>query len=313
VLATTLAALCAITPAALAIAWLVRGTPAGAPAAVTRRDIDHLPPDVQADAAAQGDPGQRVLVLQRRGDGSLRYDVQRLSGPVLGDEDLRVPARSRRLLDAAVRDLGAARGSDAAEVMTTFDVHIVVVDGRARTPLTDALDSQPSLSRRDTPYDLSIWSVTVPAGRAEVLPPILAAAARGPASPDVGVGRGPARAVLLRTPPILLKAGTGSVRSSVPAGQAGRMLVLSEARDDGWRATFDGRVLTPVEAWGWAQAWALPAQAGHVTITRSEGRRHTLDLLQLLALVVVLILASPSVGTDDETLGEAGSDAEAVA
>jgi GT2 family glycosyltransferase len=301
-----LAATCAVVPLVLAGFWLGQG-PGGAGRAqeVGRRTIALLPPDVQADAAAVGDPGQRVLVLQRRADGSLRYDLGRLGGPLLGDEDRVIPTRSRRLLDAVVRDLGATRGSDADEVLTTFDIRTVVVSGRMRSSLTDALDSQPSLSRRDTPYNISLWQVILPVGRAAVLAPALASAALKPAGVGSASGRGPDRAALASTPPTLLRVGGQDVRARIPAGEPGRLLVLSEAISGGWRATLDGHPLVPTLAWGWAQGFHLPTAGGRLEVSRAEGSHQLLLVLQVLGLLVVLVLALPSSGGDDETLAEA--------
>ncbi|WP_298992177.1 glycosyltransferase [uncultured Pseudokineococcus sp.] len=60
----------------------------------------------------------------------------------------------------------------------------------------------------------------------------------------------------------------------VPAGDAGRVVVLAEQADDGWTAAVDGVGLVPVESPDpvapWAQTFALPAEGGALAV-RHEG------------------------------------------
>jgi hypothetical protein len=69
--------------------------------------------------------------------------------------------------------------------------------------------------------------------------------------------------------------------------------VLAEASDPGWRAELDGVPLTRRTAWGWAQAFELPASKGLVTVDRDSRPRVLLVVAQGLALAVVLVLAAP--------------------
>ena len=296
----TVAVLAVVTlpvPLLLAGAWVGRGD-AGP---LERSVVALLPPDVQADAA--GDGSQRVLVLRALPGGDLRFTVTGLTGPHLGDEELVAAPAAQDLLRALVRDLATPRGTDAAETLTTYDVRTVAVLGAARSPLTDALDTQPALARRPTrSYDVSLWQTTVPTGRVQLLPPALAAVAAAPAPPTAGTGRGPSGAALAAAPPVVLaQAGEGAV-ADIPAGPPGRSVVLAEAADPGWRATLDGTPLTPGRGWGWAQAFALPAAGGQLVVTRDSRHRHLLLALQAVALALVLVLAAPALGRDRTTL-----------
>jgi GT2 family glycosyltransferase len=300
--AGVLAVVCLVEPVVVGLLWVANG----ADSPLERARVSVLPPDVLADAAAGHDAGQRVLVVARRADGTLGYDLRGLRGPQLGDEELPPSPGATRLLTAVVRDLASNRGTDAAETLATFDVRVVVVPGDGPPPLAEALDSQPALARRQTPYAVGIWEVerTVPTGRLQLLPPALAGQALAPSAPTAGSGRGPARADLVRTPPTVLPSGPEGAHASVPPGPAGRLLVLSDSADRGWRATVNGTPLPRRTAWGWAQAFVVPAGGGPLVISRASTGRTLQLMLVLVALFVVVVLAAPSAGRDDEILDD---------
>jgi len=293
-----LVAMAAPVPVALAGSWLARG--AGQP--LERRAVSLLPLDVLTDVTTT-DPGQRVLVLRLDPDGRIAHDLRGLGGPRLGEEELGPAPATGSLLSALVADLGSDRGTDAAETLSTFAVPVVVVLGAARSALTDALDAQPALTRRSTrSADVGVWRTTVPVARAQVLGPGLAGTALAPAPAVAGTGRGPSRADLSAAPPLPLQSGDDGVDVRVQAGEPGRLLVLAQATDPGWRASLDGHPLSPRRAWGWAQGFALPAGGGRLLVTH-ESRAHDLLLAgQALALLVVLVLAAPTLGRDRRTV-----------
>jgi len=299
---TGLVVAAALVPVVAGASWLGRG--AGDP--LRRGGAPLLPPDVLADAAASGDGGQRVLLLADGAAGSVRYDLHALTGPRLGDEDLATSAAARLRLDAAVRDLGADRGSDAAQVLATYDVAVVAVTAPRLGGLTRALDAQPALSRpaASRGYDAAVWDVVVPTGRAQLLPPALAASALHPAAATAGSGRGPALGLVATDPPLVLPAGRERVDAVIPGGPPGRLLVLSEAADAGWLATLDGRRLPRATAWGWAQAFVLPPGPGHLVVGRAAAGRRALLGLELLAALAVLVLAAPGGRRDDQALDD---------
>jgi len=134
---------------------------------------------------------------------------------------------------------------------------------------------------------------------------VVAAAALQPAPEDAGTGRGPDRVALAAEPPVLLAGRVEGIRTSIPAGPAGpaaRLLVLAQASDAGWRATLDGRPLAPRTAWGWAQAFALPPAGGTIEVHRDSRRQHLLLVGTLVALLLVVVLAAPTLGRDSTAL-----------
>ena len=91
----------------------------------------------------------------------------------------------------------------------------------------------------------------------------------------------------------MLPAGAVRATATVPAGPAGRLLVLADAQDNGWRASLDGRALVPRRYAGWAQAFVLPAGGGTLHVRYDAGARPLLLWVQLGALLLLLVLALP--------------------
>lgn len=82
--------------------------------------------------------------------------------------------------------------------------------------------------------------------------------------------------------------------TKVPAGGPGRVLRIADAADPGWRATLDGRTLTPKTVDGWAQGFELPAEGGTLDLTYDTPLTHTAWIWAQSALaVVLLVLALP--------------------
>ena len=54
--------------------------------------------------------------------------------------------------------------------------------------------------------------------------------------------------------------------------------MLAEPHSGAWRATIDGHRLPSATAYGWAQAWRLPAAGGRLTVQRSDAGRTAADL-----------------------------------
>ncbi|MCQ9163571.1 glycosyltransferase family 2 protein [Arthrobacter sp. STN4] len=85
--------------------------------------------------------------------------------------------------------------------------------------------------------------------------------------------------------------GTG-VDTTVPAGTAGRRVVLAERFDQGWQAQLDGKDLKAVQD-GWSQAFELPAAGGKLHIRYVEPWAAVLGLVQVVLLGLTLLLAIP--------------------
>ncbi|MCU1591804.1 MAG: family 2 glycosyl transferase, partial [Frankiales bacterium] len=278
--AAVVAVAAAVAPAAAAGSWIARG----AQAPLQRGSSAVLPAFASAELAAT--PGLRVLIVRPHGSG-VDYELATSGGDRLGSADTPPTPAQARALDAVVADVLAARGSDAAEALSTRAVRYVAlpaVPGSKR--LADALDVQAGLSRRASGRTL-LWRVVAPTSRLSVLRPAPAAAAlRG--------DRGPTRELLRVAPPLLLPSGREAASTTVPSGAAGRLLVLADAASRGWRATLDGSPLEKRTAWGWAQGFVLPRAGGQLVISYNQSPRHRALVAQGLALAVVLVLAAPA-------------------
>lgn len=83
-----------------------------------------------------------------------------------------------------------------------------------------------------------------------------------------------------------------TIDTAVPAGDAGRRVVLAERADPGWRAWLDGKPLQAASS-GWAQAFELPADAGRLEIRYVQPLAAVLGLAQLVLFGLTLLLALP--------------------
>ena len=278
-LAGVITVLAAALPVVTAGLWAVSGVGD----LLVRDDRSLLPAFAQAELDAR--PGLRVLVVAPGGDGRVVYSLQDAGGVGLDDAALTTTSAQRRSLDAVVADLVAPLGSDAAEALSTRAVRYVALRATSGTDVLAAgLDAQPGLVRR-TSGSVILWQVVAPASRLSVLAPTLAV-------PALAGDRAPSSNALRATPPAALDTGAVSARASLPAGPAGRLLVLADAADSRWRATLDGQVLERRTAWGWGQAFVLPTQGGHLVVSYRDGRTSAL-WVQAALVVVVLVLSIP--------------------
>ncbi|HUR50983.1 MAG TPA: glycosyltransferase family 2 protein [Mycobacteriales bacterium] len=285
-LASLLAVLAAAVPVVAALTWVVRG----ADDPLRRGGTQVLPAFAAAEVA--GTPGLRVLTLTPRTDGRLGYDLLRGEAPNLAVTGLRATPGQRAQVDRAVADLASARGSDAAEALATRAVRYVVlrrdrgVDADLHDALREALDAQPGLVRR-TAGDVDLWRVIAPSNRLALLP-------EGLAEPALAGVRAPTPSQLRTDPPVAVRAGREGASADVPAGEGERLLVLADAREGGWHASIDGKALVPATAWGWAQAFRVPASGGHLELSHVQRGRRAALATELAALLAVLLLSVPS-------------------
>jgi GT2 family glycosyltransferase len=269
--ALLVAVLAAVTPLLLAGWWVWTG--AGDP--VQRRDPVLLPAFVAAEGAQPDRP--RTLVLRARADGALSYALLRSDGPRTGDAELTPPPDAR--LDAAVADLASGRGGDAAARLVPFGVRFVLLTRPVDRPLARAISAVPGVLQVSGQRGTVLWRVDYPTGRVRVLPPGAPVVEADGAAPPAKV----------------LAAGQVESHARVGAGPAGRLLVLADARDGGWRATVDGTALASRRYDGWAQAFVLPAGGGRLDLSHDPGPRSLLLWVQLGLLVLVVVLALPQV------------------
>jgi hypothetical protein len=254
------------------LSWVVDG----ADGPLARRDPDLRPSFVAAEARTPAAP--RTLVL-RGAAGTIGYDVVREVPPRLGSAETPPARRSQRALDAVVADLVSGRASDAPARLSVYGVRYLFHPAPVDSVTTRTLDATAGLSRVGLEGRAGLWRVVPPAGRLVLLTPALARPARA--------GEAPTAATLRGSPPQVL----GSDR--LPTGPAARLLVLAETKDGGWHAELDGRPLRAATAWGWAQAWEVPAGAGVLDVHRDGGPRRAWLAGQALLVVLAVALAIP--------------------
>jgi hypothetical protein len=261
------------------LGWLVRGSDRPLTASTT----SVLPVFAQAEAAAPTAP--RVLVL--RGDhGTVRYALIRgAAGPRLGDADVlgeHSPAAARRALSAAIAD--AASGRDKAlDELAALGVSLVVVPEAADATLTRLADVD-GLARVPATSTV-VYRLTRPAGELLIYDGLSAQAVVAGTPLPSGV----AAKALAVTP--------GHADLALPSATGGRrLLVLAEPRSADWHATLSGHRLQRATAFGWAQAWWLPADSGRLRVDRAGGHRHDRLIVEGVLVLLALVLCLPSRG-----------------
>ena len=275
--AALVAAAAVVATLGCAVVW----TADGPDPQLTAHDAELLPAFAAATVGLPTAP--RALVV-RSGRGGVGYSLVRTpGGPRLGDADLADNANPRtRLaqsrLTAAVARL-AAGDPEAAPLLTSFGITQVVTrlaDDR-RLPGLAQVDGLTAVRGTTT----VVRRTAAPSGELVVLPPDAAAPVSG------------GQQLSSATRPSPLRADAGHATTRLPVGSAGRLLVLAEPADAHWRAALDGRPLPRATAYGWAQAWRLPADGGRLEVTRRSDGRGWLLLLELGALLVLVPAARP--------------------
>jgi hypothetical protein len=261
------------------VGWLARGN--ARPLSASSSSV--LPVFAQAEAAATTAP--RILVL-RSVSGAVHYTLLRgPDGLRLADADVAAVAGSSAAsaaLATAVAD-GAAGRSRALQELAALGVTLVVVpaDSQGELNRLAAVDGLARVPATST----TVYRVSRPAGELVVLHGADAHAAAA-SSPLPSTAR-----------PQPLTASPGAARLTLPPADLGdRLLVLAEPHSSHWRATLAGHRLTPTRAYGWAQAWALPADGGVLRVSRDDDHRHAWLLVQLAVVGVLLLLCIPSRG-----------------
>jgi GT2 family glycosyltransferase len=250
------------------VRWPVRG--AGAP--LTGNDPHVLPLFTQSELDVKTSP--RALVLDRSSP-TVRYAlIRRSHGPWLGDADTapQGQAAASRALAAAVRDLVAGRPG-AGKELTPFDIGYVVSAAAGARDLGPALGRSPSLTVVPTPGAI-VWRSTLPTSELTLLDPTAATQAL----------QGAKSAAVAKA----LPASPGSADITLPAGQAGRIVVLAEPVSHGWHASVGGHALSGRTAYGWAQAFTVPSAGGRLHISYGSTSRDIWLVVELVAVIVLL-------------------------
>ncbi|WP_191877947.1 glycosyltransferase family 2 protein [Streptomyces filipinensis] len=263
-------------PLLVAAGWMLRG----ADGPLERRDPTQVPAFVAEDSTT-GDRA-RTLILDSDSTARVRYTLVRGSGARMGDAEVSTADGRNTRLDKVVANLVAGSGADQADELGGFAVRYVLVHKGAPRDITRVLDTTPGLSRLSQQNGSALWRVDQEVSRATIVP---------------AGGSGTARSVT---------AGPVEIHTTVPAGQAGRVLRLADTASDGWTATLNGRPLTRTTVDGWAQGFQLPADGGRLDVTYSDPITHTAWLWAQGALAVVLVvLALPGRRRDvDDDLPE---------
>jgi GT2 family glycosyltransferase len=267
----------AVIAPAVAGLWWIRF---GADDPVERRNPVVLPQFIAMDGQTSDRP--RTLVLRPRSNGLLAYSLLRDVGPRLGDAETAPRRGTYAGLDQIVTQIVTGRGQDEVDQLADYAIRYVLLTSPIDGDLARTLDGVPGLSRIGVTEGNALWRIVAPSARLRIIPPqpsadnLLAAKAAPEAAKAVTV---PSAEVSAATP--------------IPAGPAGRQLVLAENADSGWQASLNGRPLKRAVYNGWAQAFVLPAEGGQLDLTHHSSSRNRWLLIQGLAIAVVIVLALP--------------------
>ena len=280
-LALGLGVLLVAAPLGLALVWAWQGWAGGH--RVVRADPDVLP--VVAGVEAEGPAATRTLVVRVRPSG-LRWSLMRAAGPRLGDFSAALAGRAgvgtagpadRELVLPVLGAMLSDAGRDVRDRLADLDVGSVLLLPPLDQASVRAVDASPGLVRVGTPDGAVLWRVELDAA--------------GDGAPSR-----PARVRVLDPRGVTLQAlpSTGTrVNTRLPAGTPGRVLVIAERADPGWRAWLDGRALVPARHAGWSQSFLLPARGGHLVVEHRATGQRPLDLARTAVLALGLLVAAP--------------------
>lgn len=263
-LAALIALAAAAGPLTAAAVWLV----AGADGPLQRRDPVQVPAFV---ADAGGDDNQtRTLVLDLDPPATVSYSLVRGSGARLGDADIAARTGSDPRLDKVVSNLVAGSGADQSGQLGSYAIRFVMFRPGGPEEIRRVLDATPGLSRRHQQDGTALWGVEPWLPRA-----VIVSGKQGEA-------------------PIPVAAGPVEAHGKIPDGEAGRVLRIADRADSGWRATLDGKPLTPKTLDGWAQGFELPAAGGRLDLVHEDSLLRTgWHWAQGLLALVLLVMALP--------------------
>ena len=178
---------------------------------------------------------------------------------------------------------------------------------QARTALVGRLDSTPGLERINEGDAGVIWRVQPSAGAvgedtvadgadgadgtdALATPSVITAWAR--LVPDATAAQDAAGlaggSVAVPAQPGVV----GRVDTAIQPGEPGRLLVLAERADAGWRATLDGRPLRAVTD-GWRQTFEVGADGGRLVVVHSAPDQTIWTVVQGVVGLLAVLLALP--------------------
>ncbi|MFI5084700.1 MAG: glycosyltransferase [Actinomycetales bacterium] len=264
----------------------------GVPFTLAVPDSGILP--ATASDRGNGPESTRTLVLNVAGDSAVGAALMRGDGTTL--DSLSTIASAGQVhgapgyesvtsdpvgadIRSAVAAIVAGTGVDPRPLLTKLGVGFVVLKhgDTAAELLAGQIDAVPGLATVGPTGAGWLWRVQ-PAATVSGSTPEVAARVR------LVDGSG---AVISFLP----SAGT-SVDTRIAAGAEGRVLVLAERADPGWTATLDGHRLTSISS-GWAQAFTVPAGAGHLEVRYDRPWAVLWNVVQIVVLGLTALMAVP--------------------
>lgn len=287
-------------------AWQSRQTP-------MLRTVDDAVVPAIGRQTQQGPDAPRVLALTPQDGGVTGWQLLRGDGPRLVEESAVVRTRtltgalarphstatdpaSAELVDLVAR-LSVSSGEDVSAELAALAVADVLVPsideddttalGQQRTALVGRLDATPGLERiTEVPAGV-IWRVQPSTVDGQVAPVVTAWARLVPDASGAATATGLSSADAVAVP-----AADLTVDTTIAAGSEGRLLVLAERADSGWRATLDGQPLRSVTQ-GWRQTFEVGAAGGDLVVRYQPADRTPWLLAQGLVGALALLLAVP--------------------
>ena len=244
-------------------------------------------PVLPAFVSVSADTGQRLRTLVLRpGAGGVTFEVLRDSDPLIGATDLSQPPAGQQALDSTVSTLVAPSGGDAQDqgkALAALGIGYVLLPGPVNATLAGTLNDVAALRPVSKTGAFQLWRVAHTTAQARVI------------EPDGTV--------------VPVPSGQVGV-SGAAAPRSGGTLVLAEP-SGGWSATLNGAALqsvAPVD--GWAQAFRLPSGGGTLNVSHSQLGRDLIVALEVLAVLVVAVLALPGTRVPAESGAAAAAPAE---
>jgi hypothetical protein len=219
---------------------------------------------------------ERVLVLERDGDGIVRYTIFDGGDATIGDADVQRNIANAEVTQIVGAMLSGRDRTDAQRLAAFGIVYVVANDGD--TVVNAALDGAVGLRRVSggTKGAASTWAVQAPNQRAALV------------WYEEGV---------TTIEPIEYTVNK-TLRAQLRVDAATTQRVVSIAEPAGaWSATINGKQLAvaPKYVTAWRQAWIVPAGAkGKLVVEYEHGQRLGAVSFQILMLIVVLVIALPT-------------------
>jgi len=238
-----------------------------------------VPAFVAADSESAQAP--RSLVIDDDAGGRVRYSLLNGPGPLLGDAETSPPESVWAQLDPYVAAMASGRGGDEMEALAGYGIRYVVLSPGSSRDLIPTLDGEPGLRRLSSSHGEVLWRVAGTTSRARVVD----------GDKQTPVGLAPDGTVTANP----------YINQAMPDGKGDRTLVAGATLDGGWRAVAtdangNRQDLAPVAGPGvmnWAQGFTLPGGTPTVTVTFDGKVRSWWMWFELIALLVLIVLALP--------------------